>query len=72
MIAVEHMPLITKLLFIAVGIGLLTPALYNVWRAGTPRKPPRRLRDPYKPRQVSQRRYDHLWVIDRDHHHDPE
>lgn len=60
------MPLATKILFLVVAMGLLVPALYNVYRAGTPRKPPRRRRDPYKPQPVSERRYSRLWVVDRD------
>lgn len=60
-------PLIGKLIFLGVGVGLLFPALR---RAVMPRRPPRRLRDPYKPREVSQRRYSRLWVVDRDHQED--
>lgn len=63
----EAMPTITKIVFALVAVGLLVPALFNVLRASQPRKPPRRLRDPYKPQPVSERRYNRLWVVDRDH-----
>lgn len=66
----EAMPLLTKVLFVAVGLALVSPALYNVWRSSTPRtarRVPRRRRDPYKPSPVTDARLRKLWVIDRDH-----
>lgn len=62
----EAMPLITKLLFLAVGLGLVTPALYNVFKASNASQ---RRYDRYRnrnPKPVGQRRYDRLWVVDRD------
>lgn len=56
----DVMPLTTKLLFIAVALGLLIFVVLAFVHGATSSPAPSRLAS------VSPRRYRHLWVVDRD------
>lgn len=56
------MPLATKLLFLAVGLGLTWFVVLAFMHGATRRPTPTRSR--IEP--IGKRRYDHLWVVDRD------
>lgn len=54
----------TKLAFIAVGLGLLAPALYNLLKATTFQERRYDRHRNRKPKPVGPRRYSRLWVVD--------
>lgn len=55
------MPLITKLLFFAVGWGLTIFVILAFMRGATARPAPR-----YRIEPIGRRRYNQLWIVDRD------
>lgn len=62
----EALPTATKILFGLVAIGLVAPALYNVFKA-TPVRDRHYDRNRYRHNKpVDVKRYRNLWVVDRE------
>jgi hypothetical protein len=57
------MPLATKLLFVAVGLGLSAFIAWAFVRGATSKPTPR---SPQRLEPIGKRRYDHLWIVDRE------
>ena len=64
----QAMPTTVKLLFIAVGIGLFIPVIYNVLKATTFQPRPRRRR--HDQPKITEARLRHMWVVDRERTND--
>ena len=65
----QAMPTWTKLLFVAVVLGMFVPVIYNILKSTTLRQPRDRTRKIKTP-AISEARMRHLWVIDRDRSND--
>lgn len=60
------MPLVTKLLFAAIGIGLTFPLWLPIWQGSAMRQRRYERRRNRVNKPVSTQRYNRLWVVDRD------
>lgn len=65
---IATIPAATKILFIIIGMGLVAPALHNVFRASNMHDRRYDRSRNRRQRPVSQARYNRLWVIDREDH----
>lgn len=62
LLATETLPIWSKVLFVVIVLGMLSPAIYNLLKATTFQPQPRKRKS--KTPVLSERRYRRLWVVD--------